>query len=109
MPQLSEISSLPCAGKHSDFTIYHGHRNIVWTFLKNMPLILLIYYLPQHIFLNFFSLVWFSLQGKRSVIFRAKFDALINIPEILKKRREIQKNRKVKGVKHLNVSWNGLK
>ncbi len=24
-------------GAHSDFVIYHSHRNLVWTYIKNMP------------------------------------------------------------------------
>lgn len=24
-------------GKGRDFAIYHGHRNLVWTYVKNMP------------------------------------------------------------------------
>ena len=93
-------------GKHSDFTIYHGHRNIVWTFFKNMPLVLLIYYLPQHLLLNIVTLAWFSLQGRWAVIFRAKYDAIADIPQILVKRREIQKQRRVKSyeiIRHMAV------
>jgi hypothetical protein len=24
-------------GKDGDFAVYHGHRNLVWTDVKNMP------------------------------------------------------------------------
>ena len=36
--QSRTILGLPLQeGQHSDFAIYHGHRNLVWTFIKNMP------------------------------------------------------------------------
>jgi GT2 family glycosyltransferase len=36
-------------GKESDFSLYYVHRNLVWTFFKDMPAILFFYYLPLHI------------------------------------------------------------
>lgn len=82
-------------GRHSDFTVYHGHRNLVWTYFKNMPAALFFYYLPQHLFLNFLSLVWFSLKKRPQLIFKAKKDAIRSIPEMLIKRKIVQKNRRV--------------
>jgi GT2 family glycosyltransferase len=82
-------------GRHSDFTVYHGHRNLVWTYVKNMPWPLFFYYLPQHLFLNAASLVWFSLKGRTKLIFKAKKDALRSIPGMVMKRKKIQKNRRV--------------
>jgi GT2 family glycosyltransferase len=81
-------------GKRSDFSVYHGHRNLVWTYVKNMPGALFWLFLPLHIILNLFIITWFSLHGQCSVILRSKFDALGGIPRMWKKRREIQKNRK---------------
>ena len=37
------------SGYRSDFAVYHGERNAVWTFVKNMPAPLLWLYLPQHV------------------------------------------------------------
>jgi GT2 family glycosyltransferase len=31
------IGSGTTGGKNSDFSVYHGHRNLVWAFVKNMP------------------------------------------------------------------------
>jgi len=39
-------------GNRSDFTIYHGHRNMVWTYFKNMLWPLFWLYLPHYILLN---------------------------------------------------------
>ena len=81
-------------GKRSDFSVYHGHRNLVWTYVKNMPGALFWLLLPTHIVLNLVTIIWFSLQGQGAVILKAKWDALCGIPRMWKKRRDIQKNRK---------------
>lgn len=81
-------------GKHSDFTVYHGHRNLVWTYFKNMPWPLVWLYLPQHILLNLISLLWFTLRGQGRVIFKAKWDALKGLPRILRERRQVQARRR---------------
>ena len=82
-------------GRRSDFTVYHGHRNLVWTYFKNMPWPLFWLYLPQHILLNLISLAWFSLRGKARVIFKAKWDALKGLPRILRERKKVQSKRRV--------------
>lgn len=38
-------------GRYSYFTMFHGFRNRTWTYLKNMPLPLLIFTLPGHLIL----------------------------------------------------------
>jgi GT2 family glycosyltransferase len=81
-------------GRHSDFSIYHGHRNLVWTYLKDMPAPLLLFYLPQHLLLNAFSLFWFGAHGRAHAILKAKRDALKGLPRVLRKRRRIQTGRK---------------
>jgi len=88
------VGSATTDGRHSDFVIYHGHRNLVWTYIKNMPGALFWLLLPLHIVLNLVSIVWFLLLGKGTVILRAKRDVIKGIPRMWKKRREIQKNRK---------------
>lgn len=105
----AEIRHLGSAfvGKHSDFQIYHGHRNLVWVYIKNMPGILFWIFLPLHITLNIATLTWFGLRGHGDVIFRAKRDAIIGIPHFWKKRLEIQAIRKANIWRILlQLSWN---
>lgn len=83
------------SGKTSDFVMYHGHRNLVWTFFKNMPGILFWWYLPLHVGTNFFFAVSFLLKGKGPAILRAKLDAFYRLPAIIRKRRRIQETRKI--------------
>jgi GT2 family glycosyltransferase len=80
-------------GVRSDFSLYHGHRNLLWVYLKNMPGPLFWIYLPYHLALNFYSLVAFALRGRARPLWRAKRDALRGFRHNLAKRREIQKKR----------------
>jgi GT2 family glycosyltransferase len=82
-------------GRRSAFSIYHGHRNLVWTYVKNMPGVLLLAYLPHHLFLNLASLAWFTMRGQASTIFRAKRDALRGLPRVWRQRRKVQAGRRV--------------
>jgi GT2 family glycosyltransferase len=82
-------------GKGSDFSTYHGHRNLVWTFFKDMPGPLLALYLPQHLILNVLSVVWFSMRGQARTILRAKWDALRGLPAVLRDRRRVQRLRRI--------------
>ena len=89
------IGSGTTGGQHSDFATYHGHRNLVWTFVKDMPGLLFWLLLPVHVVLNIVSLVVFTVRGKPGVIFRAKRDALAGVAHMWRKRRSIQSVRKV--------------
>jgi GT2 family glycosyltransferase len=89
------IGSGTTGGQHSAFALYHGHRNLVWTFVKNMPGILFWLLLPLHVALNLVSIILFSFRGHGKIILRAKRDACLGLPEMWRKRRHIQKNRVV--------------
>lgn len=82
-------------GKLSDFVVYYGHRNLVWAFIKDMPGSLFWLYLPLHLAMNLFFLVSFIFKGKGRAIFKAKWDAMRGIPSVMKKRKDVQKLRKV--------------
>jgi GT2 family glycosyltransferase len=83
------------SGKRSNFTTYHGHRNLVWTFFKNMPSTMLVAYLPQHLLLTVASVLWFSARGQAGPILRAKWDALRGLPAVLRERTDVQRERRV--------------
>lgn len=82
-------------GRRSAFSIYHGHRNLVWTYIKNMPGVLFWLLLPVHLTLNCVMCIYFALMGQGRTIFRAKWDALKGLPKMWRKRRQIQVNRRV--------------
>lgn len=82
-------------GERSDFAFYHSHRNLVWTFVKNMPSILLWFHLPEHFLANLIYLLYYSLRGRGNVLLRAKRDAILGLPMALRKRKAIQVRRQV--------------
>lgn len=89
------VGSGTTGGQDSGFALYHGHRNLVWTFVKDMPGILFWLLLPLHLMLDLVSVVWFVLRGRGGVILRAKRDALLGVPKMWRKRQHIQKTRVV--------------
>lgn len=87
------VGSGTTGGQHSGFAVYHGHRNLVWTYVKDMPGMLFWAFLPLHLAMNLVALVVFTLRGQGGVMFRAKRDALMGIPLMWKKRRQVQSKR----------------
>lgn len=81
--------------RYSDYAIYHGNRNLVWAYVKNMPGLLFWVYLPQHLLVNIAALLWFTIKGKGKEVFRAKMDALKGLPRAITQRKTTQKTRKV--------------
>lgn len=98
------IGSGTTGGQHSEFAMYHGHRNLVWTFVKNMPGILFWLLLPLHVVLNLLSIILFGLRGHGRVILRAKRDACLGLPKMWRKRQYIQRNR----VSQIGAVWRQL-
>jgi GT2 family glycosyltransferase len=82
------------SGYRSDFAVYHGERNAVWTFFKNMPGPMLWRYLPQHVALNLAALVFYPWRGQGRVAWRAKRDALRGLWTVLGQRRVVQRHRR---------------
>lgn len=82
-------------GRSSDFTVYHANRNVVWTYVKNMPAPYFWYYLPSHVFANLVTLLLFATKGRPWVIAKAKWHAVRGLPGMLASRKDIQKNRVV--------------
>jgi molybdate-binding protein len=58
-----------------------------------MPLLLLWLFLPLHLTANLISIIVGFLRGQGAVMLKAKRDALVGLPQMLRKRRVIQRNR----------------
>ncbi|RQW83755.1 MAG: glycosyltransferase family 2 protein [Methylococcus sp.] len=80
-------------GWRSDFSTYHGHRNLEWLFIKNTPGWLFWRYLPGHLLLNVAALVRCARRGQLRIFLKAKVDALRGVPVMWRKRRGIQASR----------------
>lgn len=89
------VGSATTGGQNSDFAVYHGHRNLVWTFIKDVPSPMFWLLIPGHILLNIGSLLWFTLRGQGRVIWRAKWAAIRGIPLMWQKRKSVQAKRRV--------------
>jgi GT2 family glycosyltransferase len=83
------------SGYRSDFAVYHGERNAVWTFFKDMPGPLFWMYLPQHVALNVAALMYYPRRGQGRLVLKAKFDALRCLPSMIRRRRDVQRQRQV--------------
>ncbi len=76
--------------RESDFSIYHGHRNLVWTYFKNMPAGPRWRYMLQHLLMNIVSIVFYTVKGRPGVIFKAKWHAIKGLPAQIRKRKARQ-------------------
>jgi len=94
-------------GHVSDFAVYHVHRNIIWSYLQNMPFSILLQYIFVHVIANIIYAVYYTLKGKGKAFFRAKWDALLGIPKALAKRKKIQERRVAREADLLNAMEQG--
>jgi GT2 family glycosyltransferase len=90
------VGSASTGGQRSAFAVYHGHRNLVWCFVKNMPGWLFWLCLPLHLLTNLLTIGLYAWRGQFWNILRAKRDALRGMQAILRKRRHIQSRSKVR-------------
>lgn len=79
----------------SDLVIFYGHRNLVWTFIKNMPGWLFWVMLLPHLLVNLIYLLAALFFPFRGAMVRAKWAALKGLPAAWKKRQSVQSQRKV--------------
>ncbi|MBT8338408.1 MAG: glycosyltransferase family 2 protein [Desulfatitalea sp.] len=108
MATVKHVGSAITGGRNSDFAVYYGHRNAVWTYFKNMPGILLWSSLPFHIIQNLISVAWYISKGQDSIIFKSKFDAFKNLGRVWKLRKKIQRNSQVSALDILRTIDIGL-
>jgi len=93
----------------SGFMLRHGHRNLIWTFVKDMPGAFFWLLLPWHILANLIYFLLSFLLEEGSELRRGKLEALHKLPEVWEKRKQVQRNRKVSAwsiAKQLD--WNPL-
>jgi GT2 family glycosyltransferase len=95
-------------GQQSDFSVFHGHRNLVWAYVKNMPGWYFWWYLPQHLLFNAVSILYFVLTGQGRVILKAKWAAVVGIPAMMKKRRRTQMDVRTADSSVVSVMARGL-
>lgn len=94
----------------SDFALYHGYRNRLWLYLKNMPLAVLIPTLPLHIGLTLLGALIDTLKGRGRTAWRGIGEALAGMGPILKARHTIAKSRQISALRLAALlTWNPAK
>ncbi len=84
------------AGDNYYFSIFHGTRNMIWTFVKNMPGPLFWPLLPIHIAILFILLLRAGLRRKIKPTVCGIVAACRGLPEIWASRRTIQRNSNIR-------------
>ncbi len=79
--------------RNSEFYVYYGQRNVLETYLKNMPAALLLKYLPLHVLYTLGSMLYFARLGRLGATARGKLAVLRSLDRTLAKRRAVQRLR----------------
>ncbi len=82
-------------GVASAAAVYYGQRNLELTWLKNTPLLLLLWTLPSHALYSTAGLLHYVLRGRGVAALSGKAAALIAVPALLLRRRAVQRARRV--------------
>lgn len=82
-------------GNDSYTSIYYGHRNNEWAYIKNMPTLLIYVTLSFHIIYDILAFIYFFIKGHSRIFIKAKIDAIKGIKSIYRKRKKIQKMKTV--------------
>ena len=82
-------------GTRSKTYVLYGHRNVEYVYFKNMPSSLIPRTIFQHIAYDIIALCYFIYRKRGITYIRAKLDFLKNFKMVMKKRKEIQQNKKV--------------
>jgi len=82
------------SGRHSDFTIYHGHRNRIWAAYKNTPFWLYWPFLPLHFLANLYLLIRTPMFGTTKPFVKGVIDGYKGLHQFKADRKLQLKNRK---------------
>ncbi|MCD4653746.1 glycosyltransferase family 2 protein [bacterium] len=92
-------------------TLFWYHRNLIWLLVKNLPWQLFLLYSP-HIFLHILLVLMRSIiRGWALLYLKSLAAAVSGIPNMMKKRRQIQSQRKTSLNElrnHLDANWVGI-
>ncbi len=97
-------------GRYSDFTVYHGNRNRIWTWWKNMPGIVLWPLLPAQLFVSFYLMLRSYTVGIGPSYRRAMRDGYGGLRQFSADRRRLQADRRVRLIDLARaLTWSPLK
>jgi GT2 family glycosyltransferase len=90
--------SVSTGGRRSDFSVYHGVRNRVWTFVKNTPPLLLWLTAPLHIAATLALWARATARGHADAVEQGLAAALNGLPRMWESRRRVQSARKATSI-----------
>jgi GT2 family glycosyltransferase len=94
----------------SGFADYHGARNRVWCFIKNMPLTLFILMAPFHLGITAMVLVKAACYGRFSATWRGFWDGIKGFRRFWRKRKFVLSGSKISCAKLMrSFCWSPLK
>lgn len=97
------VGAATTGGQQGEFATYHGHRNLIWVYFKNMPSYLFWLFLPLHVLVNIAGVVLCIQRGQGKTVMRAKLDAVKGIRKAWRKRSRIQRFRRTSTLQILKV------
>ena len=83
------------ASSESRLATYLGHRNLLWTLVKNTPGTILPAALLAHVSQSIFVGVVLGCRGRGGAFARAKWDAMVGLGRCWRKRRGVQAGRRI--------------
>jgi len=82
-------------GTMSDAAVFHGQRNLEWTWFKNTPTRLMLRTLPAHLLYSLAGVGHYVMRGRAGPALRGKVAALLALPRLIRERRDVQRARLV--------------
>ena len=82
-------------GRESAFTLYHSHRNLLWTWMRDMPAPLAIRSTPHMLLTTVLAVGWYGTRGELRTLLRAKRDGFAAIPWLLRERRALHRDARI--------------
>ena len=93
----------------SAFSVRHGTRNRLWTFVKNMPPLALLALGPLHILFTFALIGRAFMKGRGQPTLQGFFDGIRGLPAVWQQRKRVQARRKLSSWQICRqMSWNIL-
>lgn len=94
------------SGKQSDFAVYHGTRNRLWTHVKNMPGAAFWITLPLHLAVSLVLLVRARAAGLHAPTMRGLRDGVRGLPAVWRARSAVQRARRASAASVLRaMTW----
>ncbi|MFT6582688.1 MAG: GT2 family glycosyltransferase [Alphaproteobacteria bacterium] len=90
---VAHAGGVSSGSRRSEFAVYHGIRNMIWTFVKNMPGPLFVLLAPGHALVLAVLLTKAVLRGEGACVYRAIRDAGCGMRAAWGKRRKVQSAR----------------